>query len=82
MRALQADLLLQLAVHGLQRGLAALDAALRELPGMLVHPLAPPDLVALVGQDDADVGTVAFLVEHRCTPQVRILDDFSTADRQ
>src|SRR5687768_4933842 len=65
--ALQPDLLLELAVHGLQRGLAALDAALRELPGVLIHPLAPEHLVPLVGKDDADVRPVAFLVEHRCT---------------
>jgi hypothetical protein len=59
--------------------LAALDAALRKLPGVLIHPLAPEHLVPLVGKDDADVRPVAFLVEHRCTPQVRISDDFSTA---
>src|SRR5687768_17052955 len=62
--ALQADLLLELAVHGLQRRLAGLDAALGKLPGVLVHALAPEDLVPLVGEDDADVRTVAFLVEH------------------
>src|SRR6185295_8987946 len=78
-RTLQADFFPELAVHRLQRGLAALDAALRELPGVLVHSLAPEHLVPLVGKDDADVRTVAFLVEHRCTPQVRIFDDFSTA---
>src|SRR3990170_7863459 len=79
MPALQADLFLELAVHRLQRGLAALDAALGKLPGVLVHALAPEDFVLLVGKDDADVRPVAFLVEHRSTPQVRISDDFSTA---
>ena len=64
MRALQPDLFLELAVHRLQRGFAVLDAALRELPGVLVDSLAPEHLVPRVGEDDADVRTVAFLVEH------------------
>src|SRR6266850_2421803 len=64
MRALQADLLLELAVHRLHRRLAGIDAALRKLPGMLVDALAPEDFVPLVRKDDADVRTVAFLVEH------------------
>src|SRR3989454_10396326 len=67
MRALQADLLLELAVHRLHRRLAMVDAALRKLPGVLIDALAPEDFVALVGKDDADVRTVAFLVEHGCT---------------
>ena len=67
MRALQADLLLELAVHRLHRRLAMIDAALRELPGVLIDALAPEDFVPLVGKDDADVRTVAFLVEHGCT---------------
>src|SRR5213083_2279571 len=66
MRALQADLLLELAVHRLHRRLAMIDAALRKLPGVLIDALAPEDFVPLVGKDDADVRTVAFLVEHGC----------------
>src|ERR1041384_1360106 len=66
-RALQPDLLLELAEHRLQRGFAVLDAALGKLPGVLVHALAPEHLVSLVGKDDADVRPVAFLVEHRST---------------
>src|SRR5205814_10632008 len=66
MRALQADLLLELAVHRLHRRLAMIDAALRELPGVLIDALVPEDFVPLVGKDDADVRTVAFLVEHGC----------------
>src|SRR2546425_3147701 len=64
MAALQPDLFLELAVHRLQRGFAMLDAALRELPGVLMDPLAPEHLVPRVGEDDADIRTVAFLVEH------------------
>jgi hypothetical protein len=67
MLALQPDLLLELSEHGLQRGLAVLDAALRKLPGVLIHPLAPENLVPLVGENDADVRPIAFLVEHRRT---------------
>jgi hypothetical protein len=62
--AREADLLLELAEHRLQRGLAVLDAALRKLPGVLMDSLAPEHLVSLVGKDDADIRTVAFLVEH------------------
>src|SRR4029077_5361035 len=36
MAALQADLLLELAIHRLRGSLAMLDAALRELPGVLI----------------------------------------------
>src|SRR5690606_18832837 len=49
----QADFLVQLAEHRLFGRLAALDPALRELPGMLTDPLAPEDLVPRVDQDDA-----------------------------
>src|SRR5262249_39911943 len=53
--AREADLLLELAEHGLQRRLAVLNSALRELPGVLIDALAPEHLVSLVGKDDADV---------------------------
>src|SRR3954470_10945663 len=64
MRPLQADLLLELAEHRLEGRLAVLDAALRKLPCVLMDTLAPEHLVPAVGEDDADVRTVAFLVEH------------------
>src|SRR5437763_10835004 len=64
MGALQPDLLLELAVHGVERRLAVLDTALRKLPRVLADPLAPEHLVPGIGEDDADVRTVAFLVEH------------------
>ncbi|MNC87527.1 hypothetical protein D3C83_32570 [compost metagenome] len=67
MLGFQADLLLELAEHRLLRRLARLDAALRELPGVLVHPLAPEHVVVRVQQEDADVGTVAVSIEHGCT---------------
>src|SRR5262245_4628469 len=60
----QAHFLAQLAVHRLHRRLAVLDAALRELPGMLAYPLAPEHLVAPVAQDDADVRAIAVSIEH------------------
>ena len=68
MLGLQADFLLQLAVHGLRGGLAVLDSALRELPGVLVDALAPEHLVSLVCKDDADIGTVAIAIEHTIPP--------------
>ena len=64
MAALQADLLLELAEHRLRGRLAVLDAALRELPGVLVRRACPRTPRSSGWQDDADVRTVAFLVEH------------------
>ncbi len=64
MLRLQPDFLLQLAVHRLLRRLAVLDAALGELPRVLVDALAPEHLVAAVGEDDADVRAVSVPVEH------------------
>jgi hypothetical protein len=52
------------------------DAALRELPGVGAHALAPENLVARVEQDDADVGPEAFPVEHN---QPQILTGFIIA---
>jgi hypothetical protein len=60
----QADLLAELAEHRVLRGLAVLDAALRKLPGVLVHPLAPEHLIAQVCDDDAYIGPVTVPVEH------------------
>ena len=61
----QPDFLEELAVHGFFRRFAALDAALRELPGMLTDALAPENLVLRVTKNDADVRAIAFTVEHR-----------------
>jgi hypothetical protein len=66
--AVQADFLFQLAVHRLHRRLAVLHAALRELPGVLIDALAPEDLVPRVGEDDADVRTVAIAIQHPTPP--------------
>ncbi|MNR29440.1 hypothetical protein D3C85_1468270 [compost metagenome] len=63
----QADFFLQLAVHGLFRRLAVLDAALRKLPGVFADSLAPENLVTCVDEDDADVRAKAFTIEHDCT---------------
>src|SRR5215510_7086307 len=60
----QTDFLAQLPVHCLLGGLAMLDPALRELPGVLVNALAPENLVPLIAEDDADVRAVAVPVEH------------------
>src|SRR5262245_140842 len=60
----EADFLVQLAVHSLLGRFAMLDAALGKLPGMLVNPLAPKNLVLVIAQDDADIRAVAVAVEH------------------
>src|ERR1700693_833523 len=61
---LQTDLFFQLAKHGLLRGLAVLDAPLRELPRMFLDALSPPHFVLAIDQNNADVGPKAFSIEH------------------
>src|SRR3990170_1975804 len=61
---LEADLLIEFAVHRPLRRLAVLDAALGKLPRVLVDALAPEHLVAAVGEDDADVRAIPVPVEH------------------
>src|SRR5258706_12081912 len=63
-RGLEADLLLELAVHRLFRRFARFDASLGELPRVLVDSLAPEQVVVGVQEQDAHVGTVAVSVEH------------------
>lgn len=58
------DFFLQFPEHGLLRRFPGLDAALGELPGMLVDALALEHLVARVAQDDAYVRAVPFSVDH------------------
>jgi hypothetical protein len=59
---LQPDFLVQLAKHRLFRRFPFVDAALRKLPKILADPFAPEHLVAAIGQNDADVGAIAFTV--------------------
>ena len=66
---LEAHLFMQFAVHGLFRGLPAINAALRKLPGVRADALAPEHLVSLVEQNDADIGPEAFSVKHN-QPQI------------
>src|SRR5690606_11981287 len=61
---LEADFLLELAVHGLFRRFAELDAALWKLPRVLAHTLAPPHLILCIEQNDADVRAKAFTIQH------------------
>ena len=68
----QADLFLELAVHGLLGGLASLHAALRELPGVFAHALAPEHLVAGVAQDDAHIQAIAIAIDHRMPPDTSL----------
>src|SRR5437762_14164854 len=56
----------RMSASSVARATGMIDAALRELPGVLIDALTPEDFVPLVGKDDADVRTVAFLVEHGC----------------
>jgi hypothetical protein len=60
---------MELTKHRLLGRLAVLDAPLRELPGVGAYSLAPKHLALLVEQDDADVGSEPFTVEHN-QPQI------------
>jgi hypothetical protein len=64
MTGLQADFLVQFAVHRLLRRLAVLDAALRKLPRILPDALTPKHLILCVCQNDADVRAITFSVYH------------------
>ena len=68
MLRMETHFLVQFPEHGLLGTFAAIDAALRKLPGMGANALAPENLVSLVEQDDADVGPEAVPVEHNQTP--------------
>ena len=63
MRALQADLFVQFAQHGLFEALAAAHAALRKLPAAPAHAATQEYLAAAAHQDDADVGAEAVRVD-------------------
>jgi hypothetical protein len=60
----QAHFFFEFAVHRLLGRFTELDAALWKLPRMLAHPLAPPNLILRIQQDDADVRAKAFTVKH------------------
>jgi len=60
----KAGLFVELAIHRLLWVLAVLNAALRELPGLLTDAFSPEDLVDLVDENDADVGPVAMFIQH------------------
>src|SRR5450759_4622163 len=60
----QANFFVQLAIHRLFRGLAMLNAALRKLPCMLPHPLAPKHQIPVIRDNNADIRAVAVSVYH------------------
>jgi hypothetical protein len=60
----QPDLFHEFPVHRLFRRLSRLDATLWKLPRVFSDPLAPENLVAVVAQDDADIGSVPISVNH------------------
>lgn len=78
MLGLKPDLLVQFAEHRLFGRFPLLDPALRELPGMFANPFAPENLVALIGQNDADVRAITFPIEHGETPMCLSERDCST----
>src|ERR1039458_7588888 len=60
----QANFFVQLAIHRLFRGLTMLNAALRKLPCMLPHPLAPKHQIPVIRDNNADIRAVAVSVYH------------------
>eukprot|EP00042_Codosiga_hollandica_P000594 m.923918 g.923918 ORF g.923918 m.923918 type:complete len:87 (+) comp115283_c0_seq1:1233-1493(+) len=73
-------LFVELSEHRLLRRFTVLDAPLRELPRMRPDAFAPEHFVALVEQDDADVGAEAFTVEHN-QPQISSWFDYCIGPR-
>ena len=65
---LEPHFFVQFAEHGLFRGFAPVNAALRKLPRVGTYAFAPKNLIFLVEQDDADVGPKAVPVKHNQTP--------------
>jgi hypothetical protein len=64
----EADLLMQLAEQRLLRRFVVLDAALWKLPGVLADAPPPKNVPGIVHQDDADVCSKAFRIDHRDGP--------------
>src|SRR5690554_1244297 len=62
----QADFFLQFPVHGLLQTFALADSTLGELPGVLPDTLGPHHLAARVADNDANIGTETFRVNHTC----------------
>src|SRR5690606_30050297 len=60
----QPGLLVELAVHRLDRGFIAAHPALRELPAITAHPARPEHVSVLAHQHDADVGPVSVRIDH------------------
>jgi hypothetical protein len=60
----QPDFFVKLAIHGLYRAFAVLDAPLGELPSVLPDTFTPEHLVFLIYEDNADIRTVAFSIKH------------------
>src|SRR5689334_14359586 len=77
----QTNLFAELAVHRLLRAFPGLDAALRKLPGVLAHALAPEHEVTPVGEYDSYIGAIAITIDHHRSPQALILRIFSQVAR-
>lgn len=58
------DLLVEFAVHRLFGGLVGMNAALRELPGVVITASCPEQATALIAQNYADVGPVSVTIDH------------------
>jgi hypothetical protein len=58
---------MQFPEHGLLGGLTPVNATLRKLPRVGANAFAPKNLIFLVEQDDADVGSKPFAVKHNQT---------------
>ena len=61
----QPELLLELAIQGVDRGFVRPDTALRELPGVLADSARPQHATRIVVDDDSDVGSESVFVDHR-----------------
>jgi hypothetical protein len=60
----QTHFLKELTVHRLLWGLASINPSLRELPTVGANAFSPENLIALVEQHNADIGSKAVPVKH------------------
>jgi len=65
---LQAYFLLQLPEHGLFRCFVFLYPTLGKLPGILPDTTPPEQLTPVITQDNADIGSETFRINHKDNP--------------
>ena len=63
----QPHLFFQLTIHRLLGRFIRAHPALRKLPTVVPGATSPEHVVQLIAEDDADIGPIAFLIQHKKT---------------